>query len=498
MASYRLGEERWIPVETLDGVTRSASLTELFELSARFRRLLGNPLEVAVLTRLALAVMHVVDTPSGSTDWLRIWGSRRSLMERCAQYVRQYSAAFDLYAVERPFLQHPGITEVRGSPALLVYDMAQGNNPVFLDASLVSDPVPIPSDQAARALLVCHAFGGSGTGGNNPLNGGKKDTMYAGPLCARLVALLEGGDLEKTLALNLAAASRTGRPAWARDLPKPASQTPSEGVADLYTRQTRLARLAPTDDGRQCKAVALFMGEAVVSDEELGIDPMVPRYLATDGKFKALRLDPDRALWRSADVFLCTKESKGHKPVRCLQQLTPLIAQGSIPEDEPVSMRLVGVAANAQGPVTELWRDDSLPFSLSIAADDRFYELLKQRIGQADQTAKNLRNNLFGFAKRYLSETAGATDPKDAWRLVDELSPSNHDYWKSLAPLGERLALPNTGAKWEEVVSASRKAAWRSAIDRLPADARRLKAEYFREAKAENAAHDQKGGKKTA
>lgn len=494
MPSFPLDRSDWIPVALCGGGQDEVSLLEAIETAKDVRRIVGNPLEVAVLMRLLLAIAHCVRAPENSYEWLDVWEDRAGLLQDMARYVRDHAASFDLYSAERPYGQHPGLALPSATPATLVYDRAQGNNPVFLDASQVAAPRSLSSAEAARALLVTHAFAGSGTGGNNPLNGGKKDTMYAGPLCARMVGFLEGDNLAKTIALNLASGRKAGRPGWDQPLADTPGQKSFVGLADLYTRATRSARLRPSEDGERCLAASLYMGQAVPADETDKQDPTLPRYVAQDKKIKAFRLSPDRAAWRSAHLLLAAHPKDEAGPLRAIEQLEPLVSSDQFPRDESIALRLLGVAANAQGPVTELWRDETLRFDLSIVADDARYEAMRGAIEAADGAASRLRGRLFGFAKAYLAGADGNPDPKDVGRLSDELAPDMADYWSMVGPEGERIALDGFApVAWQKTLQVASESAFRRAVDRLPADARRFRAQFAREEKIDDKAKKGKG-----
>ncbi len=295
MPEFNLDTERWIPVVWENGRESEVSLREALTSAMYIKRLAGTPPEVAVLSRLLLAIAHSVTSPKGPSEWLAIWNSRSALLSDMEEYVRRNAGSFDLYDEARPFGQHPGLPVPSGTPALLTYDRSRGNNPLFFDHSRVGQPSPIPSAQAPRGLLVNHAFGGSHPGGNHPLTGKDAGSVTAGPLCARAIALLEGENLEKTIALNLAPGRKAGQPAWARPVVDAPMASTSQGLADRYTRGTRFARLKPSEDGALCLAVSFSVGEPIPGDEDSVEDPMIPRYLAKDKKVKPWRLSQDRA-----------------------------------------------------------------------------------------------------------------------------------------------------------------------------------------------------------
>lgn len=485
MHSFRLDERPWIPVVDADGIQREVSLLDAIQDAPKLTRIGGNPLEAAVLTRLLVAIAHLVRHPKGARDWARrCWNDQPGLLADMSDYVGARAEVWDLYDPDRPFLQDARIGEANGAPAALVYERARGNNPVFADHSLVADPRPLSSAHAARALLVTHAYGGSGTGGNSPINGGKKDTMYAGPLCARSISLLEGANLAETIALNVVNLNEevpAGTPAWDRAPVTAPGLRRADGVADLLTRATRAVRLRSSDDGEWCVAAAIYMAEAIPADDEAGIrDPHIPRYWASaDKKHKVLRLHPERDLWRSAPVLLAAREGEGGPdPAPVVRQIGAM-AGIQVPREARIGLRFLGVAANAQGPVTEMWRDETLPFSLSVVEDDTRYARLAEAVNAADNEAQNLRRCLRRFAEAYLASGESTPDPKAVDRLVEELAPGLALYWGEIAPAGQRLGLnlPEMDT-WREHLIKARKRAYEAAIGRLPANSRRLRAQF--------------------
>ncbi len=74
-------------------------------------------------------------------------------------------------------------------------------------------------------------------------------------------------------------------------------------------------------------------------------------------------------------------------PLRALAQLRPLVSEDAFPSHERVSLRILGVLADAQGPSNTLWRDETLRFDLSIVADDARYEALQGAIEAAEKSS---------------------------------------------------------------------------------------------------------------
>lgn len=489
--SFRLDQQPWIPCVMQDGSFCELSLLDVLRQSRQIQRIAGNPLETATILRLLLAIAHVVGTPQDEFEWLDIWKAADQHLERMIAYVEQRADVFDLYDADRPFAQHPRLEYGSTTPAVLVYERAQGNNQVFLDHSRVDDPQPLTSAEAARALLVAHAYGGSGTGSNNPLNGGKKDSMLAGPLCARLIGVVEGQNLLDTIVLNLASNVRCGKPAWERPVCTGPSKTPSQGVADLYTRNTRAVRLTPNEDGSRCVAVAIFQGEAVANDEDAPIDPMIPRYRASDKRFKPVRLNPDRAMWRDAHVLLAASSAATAIPIRALPTLR-VLASSKLLSEGAVSLRILGIAADAQGPVTSLWRDETLPFGLSVITDDARYAAMTRAVALAEEYAIRTRKRIYGFAHRYLQDSSAASpDKQTVSTLADELSSNLCDFWSTLSPVGQRIACDGFDEDaWAQLLRKTSEAVYQQAINRLPPDARRFRAQFAKRSDDSGAVED--------
>ena len=486
MITYRLDQEPWIPVKLTNGTQTEVSLSEVFRQAQEIRAIAGNPPEVAVLHRLLLAIFQRAVPLQGDDPWEEAYQQPANPLGVAAEYVTRLGpTCFDLFHPENPFMQHPRLAPGDKPMAVILYDRAAGNNPVFLDASQEAGATSIPSGIAARALLVNMAFGGSHPDKSNPLSSGKENTMYAGPLCARMVVIVEGQNLAQNLLLNSLVEEKVGTAAWERQMAEHPKKSKAEGIADRYTRTTRFVRLRPSHDGRHCLSVALHMGEQIEESDEPD-DPMMPLYVAKDGKFKVQRLDPERALWRSSHVlFNAQADPKNGRPARALAQLRRLASTGLIPSDQAVGLRVVGVAGNAQGPTTELWRDEVLPFSLSLVQDDAAYARLEQAVKLAHDAEEKLRKRIYRFAARYLQAAIPNPDPKDVARLAESLDPGHHRFWSALAPEGEKLGLAKIDPeKWQETVNAASNRAYEQAVNRIPVSGRRLQAQYLKDSTA--------------
>jgi hypothetical protein len=145
-------------------------------------------------------------------------------------------------------------------------------------------------------------------------------------------------------------------------------------------------------------------------------------------------------------------------------------------------MRVCGVAGDAQGPSSELWRDETLPFGISVVSDENRYSELVRAISAAEEAARSTRKRIYSFAARYLQNGAASTpDKEDVGRLSNELSPDLVDFWAVLASAGERIACDGFDeTEWSVSIKRASENSFRRAIDRLPPDTRRYRAEFAR------------------
>jgi CRISPR type I-E-associated protein CasA/Cse1 len=470
MPMFRLNQHPWIPVMSVDGVAMPVTLIQVFSDATRISGLAGSPLEVAAITRFLLAIVHLVETPTSLDAWGKLWKNRANLMFRCAKYVEAQAGAWDLFHEQHPFGQLPHLSKTLNPAHLLVYEAARKNNAVFADHSVADAPVPIPAPVLARGLFVTNAFAGSSGGG-----------YRSGALAMRTVAMLCGRTLDETLLLNLLVqAGSPGSYDWKRYGHAVDPATSSVDIVQRYLWTARRVRLLADDSGTGAATTMLAPGDEMPESERTE-DPMVVMRKDSKGAtYVPLRLEAGRALWRSAHVLLSWQDDV--KRLAAIDQLHRLVRRGFISGDQPVSMRVCGVAGDAQGPSNELWRDETLPFGFSVVSDEKRYSELVRAVSAAEEAAGNTRKRIYSFAARYLQNGAdSAPDKANVGRLSDELSPDLVDFWAALAPVGERIACDGFDeTAWSALLKTASEDTVRRAIDRLAPDARRYRAEFTR------------------
>jgi CRISPR type I-E-associated protein CasA/Cse1 len=394
------------------------------------------------------------------------------------QYIEAQKDAWDLFHENQPFGQLSHLGKTLNPAHLLVYEAARKNNSVFADHSVVDAPVPIPAAVLARGLIVTNAYAGSSGGG-----------YRSGALAMRTVAFLCGRTLDETLLLNLLV--QGGLPAsydWKRYGHPIDHAASSMDIVQRYLWTARRVRLRADASGTAAATMMLAPGDEMPESERTE-DPMIVMRKDSKGTtYVPLRLQAGRALWRSAHVLLNWHEDV--KRLGAIDQLHRLARRGFISADQPVSMRVCGVAGEAQGPSSELWRDETLPFGLSVISDDKRYSDLVRAVSAAEEAASSTRKRIYSFAARYLQNGADSTpDKENVGKLSDELSPDLVDFWAALAPAGERIACDSFDeTAWSALLRKASDDTVRRAIDGLPPDARRYRAEFTRSAKRKKGA----------
>ncbi len=480
MPSFRLDKEPWIPVVRRDGRAELVTLRRVFSDATAIARIGGSPLEVTGIMRLLQAIVQI-SCPAGSLDaWHRTWTDRTSALDRAAAYVGDNVEFWDLYSSDKPFLQCSELGDQEGSPLDPDFlDRSKSGRDPHIDHSAYYESLHLPSDQAARAILALNLFCVGGMGTPNPLiprRGKDLDKFSSDSIAAQsCVCFVEGTSLSETLVLNLIAGAQLGTPGWLQETARTRDRLPSSGLADNYTRPQRTVLLFPSDDGRKCTSAFITSGAPFDSGDSEE-DPMIPQAKGTKGYY-AFQLDSGVALWRSANVLLANEE----KPLRIIDQIGRISRRYDIDLSE-VTLRLIGIRGKRGKAKHYFWRDESLSFGQSLLRDQERAADLRRAITNAQDEASRTRNRIDSFAARYLQNGAEAKpDKADVGRLADELSPDLQDYWSMLAPMGERIACDDFDeARWVELLKTASDTAFRRAIDRLPPDARRFRAEYSR------------------
>ncbi|MQS10314.1 type I-E CRISPR-associated protein Cse1/CasA, partial [Streptomyces alkaliphilus] len=233
--SFDLLTEAWLPVQLLsDGTRIELSLLGVLERAHELRRLVGDlPTQEFALLRLLLAALHdALDGPEDLDHWTELWEADTLPVDDLRDYLEEHRDRFDLLHPTTPFLQVPDLRTAGDDISRLDRIVADipNNERFFTMRALGVDRLDYA--EAARWLIHAHAFDPagikSGTVGDPRVKGGKVYPQGIGWTGNLGGVHVEGGDLRRTLLLNLVAADTPGlrinalgepdedRPAWRR------------------------------------------------------------------------------------------------------------------------------------------------------------------------------------------------------------------------------------------------------------------------------------------
>ena len=186
-------------------------------------------------------------------------------------------------------------------------------------------------------------------------------------------------------------------------------------------------------------------------------------------------------MWRSAHVFLAT----AGRPFALISQLQKLHVRGLV-DCAAGSLRIVGIAGDRGKVKHYFWRDETLPFGLSVIADDRRYADLERAIRDAGDAERSLGRRLKRFAQSYLGLDKATTEEDGTKKRGDSKKkaeiirgfigelvgfrkvkrgkesvtiPLYTDFWSEIAPLGERIACDGFAeSRWAEILKKASEA----------------------------------------
>lgn len=408
---FDLMEQRWLPVEWMDGSPDEVGLKTLLLEAREFRRLAAEtPTMTAALYRLVLALAHRVYGPADVDEWGKLWreGFTTGPLE---SYLGTYANRFDLFDPQRPFLQCAPLGDCPPSNAAkLVLDRASGNNVTLFDHTTSADQITLEPGQAARLLVTVHAYdpGGTKTPYRTVKSSKRGLANYFG------VVIVEGGTLHETLMLNMPIYNRRrgqpqptslqDRPAWESNTfpnPEPERRS-SQGWTDLLTWPARRILLLPQkrEAGPVVASVVIAPGTELrdeLADVELMSafrrPPRKPRQKKWE-EFRAVRLDERRGVWRHIETLLLAGDEHQRRRPRALDHIAELVEDGIIGEDTVYTLRVFGQRLGSQAAVIQSWSEEAVaaPVALLRAQHEPAGPIIGHAVDLADQVAGALRD----------------------------------------------------------------------------------------------------------
>lgn len=481
--SFNLSRDPWIACETADGARVELGLEEVLLRAHELASVADeSPLATAMIYRLLLAILHrVVKGPKSLSEWGQLWRSPAIEPALIRQYFDRWRHRFDLFDATRPFLQVPNLKDVlareRGGkntevlPArrlALERSFHSGATHLFEHGE---DLTGISPAQAARAMLGFQGFGPGGRIFND--SGYPKQC----PLRAGAVVIARGATVRHTLMLNLLVPSPgmppetpDDAPAWEQEQPAERATRAVRGWLDALTWQARRVELLPEVDNGKV-VIRQVITAAAEEPEGDWIEPMFA-WVVRDPKRgrEAIRIDPDRHLWRDATALFQASDPQGdhRRPVVC-SQIAALVEEDVLDRADLFMLEVYGLASSQA--VIEIWRAERMPLPARLLSDTERVEVVTTALRFATDVMTALRKSASDLARHMLSPGKRDPDKKDVRSLVDRFNVAGR-YWSELGGLVDRF-LRDVGESNdpEAVLAAWKRSAKRAARRSLDAAA---------------------------
>lgn len=429
--------QAWIPVITLQGQTRSASLLDIFGAGRKYRDFAVRPHERVALMRLLLCIVHAaLDGPDSETK-----STVPEILPQAAEaYLTCWHDSFDLFHKEKPFLQVAGLqpppqkeSRVKKSGSeeaedegpttkvsKLDFALATGNASTLFDHQGQMPTRDAEPSRLALLLLTYQMFSPGGLIGNVIWAGESTgSTSSDGPcvVASMLHAFWRGNNLLQTLQLNLCGKEQLashyasvgggwwGRPIWEQ---MPTSLRDEQAIANAT--QTYLGRLVPLSRlirlDTNCAAMLLGAGPVYPNcNSEKNPFPKEPSATLVNRREKEkhvkrlLGAQPNKSLWRELHALGVHHQSERHTG------LDGFLASGNANAGDAHDL-VVGAIARDQAEIVEAL--ESVYHIPATMYQDDGRACYEQEVLYAEKTASTL-----GLAvERYRNHADGGWEGK--------------------------------------------------------------------------------------
>ncbi len=326
----------WIPVVTISGKRKLASLCTVLTDGEKFADLAVRPHERVSLMRLFLCVVHAaLNGPKDYDEWCNV---PKLLPEAARKYLTEWKDSFELFHKEKPWLQVAGLsknvtgecsepdTEAWTPVSKLNFYFATGNNSTIFDHEGMRDNRTISIGETILSMLTFQCFSPGGLISQVYWNGKQSGKSSKDGPCvpaSMIHALLRGKDLQNTIHLNLPNHEDIGTSYVNRDIGRPVWEMLPTSMTDSVrienATETYVGRLVP-----MTRLICLHLsGERMLFGDGFIYPPF------TDGfpqeptaivkiRFKdkkeeraLLSYRPARAFWRELAAIVVKRSAEG-------------------------------------------------------------------------------------------------------------------------------------------------------------------------------------------
>ncbi|MFZ2782426.1 MAG: type I-E CRISPR-associated protein Cse1/CasA [Rectinemataceae bacterium] len=345
----------WIPVVTMEGKSRLASLNEVFSDGEHFSDLAVRPHERVSLMRLFLCVAYAaLNGPKDYAEWCKL---PNVLGKAASKYLEDWKDSFELFHPTKPWLQVAALDvlstendyendEDKGWSPLrsICYTKARGINPTLFDHSANSSGLEeYREEEIVLNLISFQNFFVAGGKASSRLWSKNKMINPAnpkgGPCSGKsiLFAFIRNKNLIETIISNLNSyddlkiiygnqRNSIGRPIWEYPITNPIDESAIQNATKTHlgrlVPQTRILRL--NEDRKRVLLGAGFLYPKFQDDK----NPFAPDIFATvrankNDKIELVSVRPDKAIWRelhSISIYRSADSTNARGPL-CLKNV---------------------------------------------------------------------------------------------------------------------------------------------------------------------------------
>jgi len=444
--AFDLVSSPWLPIMDASGRQRMVGLRDVLADAHRIQGLIErSPLALVALYRLLLSIVRRTHGPLTGGTWAALWRAGHLDASLLDAYWARWTPRLALFDRDYPFMQDPSLGAASSvSVAKLSPDRAAGNNAVLLDHSLDATPCGLTPAAAARLMIGHQAFALQGFVSVEP---GQDPRLYKsapdGPLIGGLVVLIQGGNLARTLLLNLCPVpgrplAREGspgdRPTWEREASAREIDRYPDGPCDLLTWQSRRILLRRDADGLVRRAWIQRKAAIPRDWDRAAAEPMMPHVVGAAGAaglgIRPLRPQPGRALWRDLPTLLSAHED-GRLSTPTLSGVAAEIDAGVLPSGYLFALRLIALANRQAAPL--YWIDEQVIAPGRMLAEPARAGHLALAMGMAELVAGAAVRAARSLAVGLLTSGDRVPPAADVERIVQRLRVAPR-YWERLAP----------------------------------------------------------------
>lgn len=425
--TFNVWAEPWITLEHPEGRFEPQGIEQTLLRAHEYTAIYEpSPLVVVGIHRLLVAILQASLDPRTPRDLDKLWQAGRFPPEAVAAFGQQYSASFDLFSAETPFMQsadlplQPGKDPKPKTVAYLAPEMPAGTEITHYRHGVEDAHLFCPAC-AAAGLVTVPAFATSGGAGIKPsINGVPPIYVLPGgkTLFESLVISLTRPEYQPEVASR-----QNDMPWWTHPpLVEHRQEVDEVGYLHSLTFPARRVRLHPILADVPCtrcgqvsrwgvRTMVFQMGESRPKDAPFWFDPFAAYRLPT-GKSKGtptpVRPKAGQALWREfAGLFLLQPETAEKSTQRTLRpsildHLAELQEYGIAPDTQTYAFRCIGMRTDMKAKIFE-WLDADFEVPPSLLNDPQGGTVIREAIGFATACADVIRGTfreIFGGTSR--------------------------------------------------------------------------------------------------